>query len=198
MANQIRPTHIRASATRRTEKRRFEVMAEDPGSASEIDPSGERLYSRLHELRKPLSLKQVRLITQYLDDNADPQVYATSRKQPYLSKDFRIGRLRPTPAERILEDDPGMLAVHMPFAERWDSDTQRNAFEFVKSDAQIEIMLKSCQAWIAIAGMSRKVYHYQLYAAFVMLITERGPCRGIIEADRMGLGKVYYPISKVL
>ena len=163
----------------------------ETGATSASDPnSGEGLLKRLSSLPKPLTDDQVAHITRHLDSFATTESCRTPDGRTFISKDLRIGTRRTLNEEESTSQNSADSSTRMPPTERFDLQTQRDAFEFVRSDARIEIELKHSRAWIQIGGMHRKVFHYQLYAAFLMLKEERGPRRGIVEGDRMGLGKV--------
>ncbi|ETI26604.1 hypothetical protein G647_10418 [Cladophialophora carrionii CBS 160.54] len=71
----------------------------------------------------------------------------------------------------------------------FDPKLQEQAFRFVKSDHRIEQSLRRTHAWIRIAGVGLSFFPHQLYGAFWLLVYERGPRRGAMLADSMGLGK---------
>lgn len=107
-------------------------------------------------------------------------------RQTFRSKDLNIGVRN----YRQPLSNTAYAAARTTPAEHFDLETQREAFEFVQSDVEVEKALDGPHAWIELLGVrGRKFYHYQIYGAFWLLKEERGFRRGAIEADLMGLGK---------
>ncbi|OAP60180.1 hypothetical protein AYL99_05182 [Fonsecaea erecta] len=152
---------------------------------SSVSDVGRHLLSNLRELPKPLTTLQVDQIAQYLDEAADS---GPSSSVNFKSKDLMIGQRRQVPAQPSL-DESAWDPREGSSLERFDLEIQQAAFEFVRSDVRIETRIKRPQAWIQVAGVQRRLHHYQLYAAFVAIKDGTGHRRGLIEADRMGLGK---------
>ena len=150
--------------------------------------SGEALLANLHRDLTPLTDEEVSAIVRHLDRDDPRIVYCEGSYQPYMSKNLNLGVKK----ERTAQFQATLAGRPFPnaAAEHFDLRIQRLAFEFVKSDVRIEIMLKHPRNWIRISGIDRAFFHYQLYAAFWLLLQERGDRRGTIEADLMGLGKV--------
>lgn len=143
---------------------------------------GQDLCQNLSRLPKPLDDQQVQAIKSYLQSGTQKDTYDTD----YKSVDLGIGE-----KQSVTATVTGHGNNTGDQLEQFNTETQRHAFEFVKSDVQIELELDQPRKWIYIKGIEkRKFLHYQLYAAFWILLRERGVCRGLIEADRMGLGKV--------
>lgn len=158
---------------------------------------GEKLLANLHKMTRPLSDAEATAIASYLDFHEPSKVYRSGTEDLYRSKDLGLGVkkdrelqfLTAPSATRGSDDEDDGQGHHAP-AEHFDLEIQKTAFEFVKSDARIEIRLQYPRPWIRLQGIRRTFYHFQLYGAFWMIKEERGHRRGMIEADLMGLGKV--------
>lgn len=110
----------------------------------------------------------------------------------WSSKDLGIGEVRTPPiikAPQPSGHNDGQSSRKVQ-AEQFDAEVQRDALEFVGSDVRVELALEKPLRWIRVRGLGRTFYHFQIYAAFWLLIADRGVRRGTILADMMGLGKV--------
>ena len=133
----------------------------------------------------PLSDQDCDLIAAHLDQLNPGGVLLDNFGKPYKSVDLNIGERK----DSVELGHHAQTESHSSL-EHFDSLRQRQFFDFVKSDARIEYKCKRSHAWIKIPGVERQFYAFQLYAAVLMVVEERGPRRGIIETDQMGLGKV--------
>lgn len=151
---------------------------------------GHELLEQLHHLSKPLPTDQIDAIVYYLQHTKLGAEVLSTDDTPFESKDIGLGeenvsRSRSGRRPTSQSHDESTLA-----AEHFDQTMQSAAFEFVLSDHRIELKLDQARPWIRIGGIGRGFYHYQLYAAFWLLVNERGVRRGALLADSMGLGKV--------
>jgi len=114
---------------------------------------------------------------------------ASSKDPGWRSHDLGIGteQIRPTATAQEISQE---ARARKTLAEHFDTSIQDDAFEFVGSDARVELALTTPLPWIRIRGIRRTLFHFQLFGAFWLLLQERGPRRGTIQADMMGLGKV--------
>lgn len=161
-----------------------------PGSpdAEQLE-EGHRLIEELFNRQEPLTQSQIDRVVQFLDNSEPPSVQQSDSQERFKSKVLKLPgeRYQLEPAKTNHDD---ASSSERPTIEHFDLEMQKDAFAFVRSDHRIEMQLEKPRPWIKIKGLKRKFYAYQLYAAFYMLVNERGARRGVIEADRMGLGKV--------
>ena len=178
----------------------------DTSTTSETEAEAQRLLGVAFSGTRILLPDELSTIAAFLDSQWPQQVCYVGTDRPYVSKDLGIGsvvKLKPTiNVVNPLVGDVGStnpvainLGESLPVdtntcAEQFDAATQQEAFEFIKCDSRIELLLRHPRPWIKVQGVRRTFYHFQLYAAFWMLREERGFRRGAIEADLMGLGKV--------
>lgn len=146
-----------------------------------------------HWQSTPLSEEQLTRVI--LDIEGDPQFgrsLCSVQNPTWSSQDLGIGQQQDRFFDPLIDDDSpsSANAARKIVAEHFDQDTQADAFRFIGSDDRIERRLSQPLRWIALAGIGRTFYHFQLYGAFWLLCQERGPRRGTIQADMMGLGKV--------
>jgi hypothetical protein len=141
----------------------------------------------MHQASTRLTEEEIDVIVRFLDGENAAVVNHKGTKTPYISTDLELGTLRNLSSPQ----GPGDHAA----LEHFDLEFQEQAFRFVKSDHRIEQGLRHNRAWIPIQGVTRRLYHHQLYAAFWLLVHERGPRRGAFLADSMGLGKVSKPVN---
>jgi hypothetical protein len=158
---------------------------------------GEELLARSNKTQPPLTDLETTAISSYLDRLEPSKVCLFGTDKVYQSKDIGIGVKKDRAAQfqkaLSLSASRHNDNKHVNLAaEHFDLQTQKEAFQFIKSDARIETNLKYPRAWIRLRGIQRTFYHYQLYGAFWLLKEERGHRRGAILADLMGLGKVSY------
>jgi hypothetical protein len=168
-------------------------------TSSETAYNGGQLLADLHKYVQPLQDAKIAAIVTYLELHGPHRTPRSQTDGDYHLKTLDIGEERNALHERLREEfarsreegDTGAAAEH------FDLDTQRDAFDFIKSDVRIEIKLQRPQPWIRLLGIQdRTFYHYQLYGAFWMLREERGARRGVFLADMMGLGKVSVPSNR--
>ncbi|KIW14405.1 hypothetical protein PV08_07187 [Exophiala spinifera] len=133
-------------------------------------------------MRRPLTDAEVSLIIDHLNQKEEPsQVLVKNTNRPYCSQPLHIGE-----QVRLIEEPD---AVPMA-AEQFDLETQEAAFRLVKSDSRIERGIRHAQPWIRIDGITRSLYHYQLYVMYWLLREEHESARqGALVNDLMGLGK---------
>lgn len=146
---------------------------------------------------KRLTDAQVQLlITNIENDRSLDEPLSATDASGWSSKDLGIGQDQVRPDETITTSTSGDVdqsdITWKIKNEHFDKAIQDQAFEFIGSDARIEVGLKRPLRWIKIASIGRTFYHFQLYAAFWLLLEERGIRRGTIHADMMGLGKVSF------
>lgn len=83
--------------------------------------------------------------------------------------------------------------------EHHDLNIQKAAFEFFLLDDRVERELVGdldCVTnWVSIPGIGRGFFFYQVVAAFIAVMRERGTRRGAILTDEIGLGKVSFPTT---
>jgi hypothetical protein len=145
--------------------------------------SGLELLAIVPTLQRQLTTDEVEAVASALNQNTVDEVKCKDTDRPYLSQDLYIGSERNDSHETTDHQTPAM--------EQFDVTTQEEAFRLIKSDHRIEQQLVHSQAWIKFDGVERSFYHYQIYAAYWLIRTERITARrGSIEADLMGLGKV--------
>ncbi|OAP60172.1 hypothetical protein AYL99_05174 [Fonsecaea erecta] len=143
--------------------------------------SAATLLSRMQRERHTLTDMEVDIIAAHLDAGEPETLQDDSTAGEYVSAEFAFGE------ERSMAPVTG-VGEHAAL-EQFDPTLQEQAFRFVKSDHRIERRLRRSRAWVSVAGVALRFFPHQLYAAFWLLVYERGPRRGAILADSMGLGK---------
>lgn len=139
---------------------------------------------------QPLTDLEIDKVTKEITADARLQQPLSSAHNPtWRSKDLGLGYLQTRPTA-VVPGAEGKDDRYKVLAEHFDEDIQRDACEFIGSDIRVEQGLTRPLRWLVVAGLERTFYHYQIYAAFWLLIEERGPRRGTVLADMMGLGKV--------
>jgi len=153
--------------------------------------NGGQILSELANRAQPLSDEEVGVVVAYLN-TAWRSRSQNGLHEAYRSRDLNLGHKveLPQKAAQRLEEMKFLESGFHTACEQFDPHIQQAAFDFVKSDVRIELGLICAQPWIRIKGIKRTFYPFQLYGAFYLLHMERGPRRGMLEADSMGLGKV--------
>lgn len=141
-----------------------------------------------------LSPKEINTIVQRIEaDQAVDRSLVSVQDASWASKDLHVGEEQVRPSKATLQlggdVDSASSRTRKVLAEHMDPQIQQDAFEFIGSDVRVELQLQKPVRWIRVRGVGRVLYHFQLYAAFWLLVEERGPRRGTIQADMMGLGK---------
>lgn len=153
-----------------------------PPTRAVDSPSAAMIISSMRRTGARLTESEIDIVVQALDVEDSEGVHCEGTTEEYISTEFEIGEERVLPCVRGLGDHAAL--------EQFDLDFQQLAFQFVKSDHRIEQRLHHSRAWISILGVDLLFFPHQLYAAMWLLVHERGPRRGAILADKMGLGKV--------
>ncbi|KIW62943.1 hypothetical protein, variant [Phialophora macrospora] len=159
------------------------AVAEDTVQDVELArrPDARQLLARMPTAPVPLCDHEIDLVVRYLDELGAGRVCDKDTGRPYVSQELNIGEKRVLPT-------PVGVGEHAAL-EHFDLGLQEEAFRFVRSDHRVEQRLRHALPWIEIKGVKRRFFHHQLYGAFYLLVSERGPRRGALLADSMGLGK---------